>query len=99
MTGVESPLGERDAPLEPEELVDLALGRAYATFAAHRIGPSMVVRRADVTPADVAALAVPVVTVTAAALDAWLPHAATTWGDAADLRALLPRVLELLAHG
>jgi hypothetical protein len=35
--------------------------------------------------------------VPAAAIDRWLPHAVTTWGTADDLRALLPRVCELLA--
>jgi hypothetical protein len=100
MTVVEQTDAEgRDTPLEPEQLVDLALARAYATFAGHGLGATMVVRRPEVTPADVAALAGPVDGVTAAAIDAWLPHAATTWGDAEDLRALLPRVLDLLAHG
>lgn len=99
MGGVEAPVDERDAPLEPEELVDLALTRTYATFASYRIGSSMIVRRDDVHPEDVAALAVPVATVAPEVIDVWLPHAATTWGDEGDLRALLPRVLELLAHG
>ena len=35
----------------------------------------------------------------AAAIDRWLPHAVTTWGTAEDLRALLPRVFELLTAG
>ena len=35
----------------------------------------------------------------AAAIDRWLPHATSTWGTAEDLRALLPRVLELFADG
>jgi hypothetical protein len=99
MAAVEQPADERDAPLEPEALVELALTRAYATFAAHRIGPTMTVRRSGVTPADVAALAVAPREVAPPAIDAWLPHAVTTWGDVDDLRALLPRVLELLAHG
>lgn len=83
----------------PDQLVSLALDRAYLAFAGHRVGPTMAVRRADVTAAELAALAGPVRTVTAAALDRWLPHAVTTWGTGADLRALLPRALELLAEG
>jgi hypothetical protein len=37
--------------------------------------------------------------VAAAAIDRWLPHAVSTWGTAEDLRALLPRVFELLTAG
>ncbi len=88
-----------DAAPRPGQLVALALDRAYAAFTGHRIGSSMHVRRDDVTSDDVAALAVPVRTVTAEALDRWLPHAVTTWGTGDDLRALLPRVLELFASG
>ena len=83
----------------PEQLVSLALDRAYLAFAGHRVGPTMALRRDDVSAADVSALAGPVRTVTAAAIDRWLPHAVTTWGTSADLRALLPRVLELFADG
>lgn len=57
------------------------------------------VRRQDVTPADVAALSGPIRSVPAAAIDRWLPHAVTTWGTEDDLRALLPRVFELLTAG
>lgn len=83
----------------PEQLVSLAVDRAYLAFAGHRVGPTMRVRRHDIDPPDAAALAAPVRTVTAEALDRWLPHAVTTWGTAHDLRALLPRVLELFARG
>lgn len=89
---------ERTAP-RPEELVSLALDRAYLAFAGHRVGPVMPVRRRDVSSADVAALGAPVRAVTAEAIDRWLPHAVTTWGSSADMRALLPRVLELFARG
>lgn len=88
-----------DIAPRPEQLVTLALDRSYAAFTGHRIGPAMHVRRDDVTPEEVAALAVPVRTVTAEAIDRWLPHAVTTWGTGDDLRALLPRVLELFASG
>jgi hypothetical protein len=83
----------------PDELVALAVARAYRAFARHRLGSSMTVRRPDVTVEDVLALAVPRREVTAAAIDRWLPHAATTWGTAGDLKALLPRVLELFVAG
>ena len=86
-------------PGRPAQLVGLAVERAYAAFAPHRLGAAMVVRRADVRPDEVAALAVALRTVTPAAVDRWLPHATTTWGTPADLRALLPRVLELFATG
>jgi hypothetical protein len=68
-------------------------------FARNRVGPSMVVRRGDIAAEEVAALAGPVRSVSAAAVDRWLPHAVTTWGTAEDVRALLPRVFELLAAG
>ncbi|MEQ1788528.1 MAG: hypothetical protein ABL966_15855, partial [Acidimicrobiales bacterium] len=68
-------------------------------FAHNTLGPSMVVRRADITDDDVAALAGPIRSVSAAAIDRWLPHAVTTWGTAEDLRALVPRVFELLTAG
>jgi hypothetical protein len=77
----------------------LAIERSYQVFAHNRVGPSMVVRRPDVTREDVAALAGPVRSVPAAAIDRWLPHAITTWGTAEDLRALLPRVFEVLTAG
>lgn len=83
----------------PEHLVDLALERVYAAFANHELGPAMRVWRLDVTEADVAALSGPLRGITAEAVDRWLPHAVTTWGTADDLRALLPRVLELFASG
>lgn len=86
-------------PPKPEELVSLALDRAYLAFSGHRVGPAMAVRRSDVASADVAALGAPVRAVTAEAIDRWLPHAVTTWGTSADMRALLPRVLELFARG
>jgi hypothetical protein len=82
-----------------DQLLRLALERAYAAFEAHRLGSTMVVRRADVTAADVAALAGPRHQVPVEAVDRWLPHAVTTWGTVADLRALLPRTLELFATG
>lgn len=96
-----STMAERAADIapRPEQLVTLALDRSYAAFTGHRIGPAMHVRRDDVTTEEVAALAVPVRTVTAEAIDRWLPHAVTTWGTGDDLRALLPRVLELFAGG
>lgn len=97
-----SGMGERDgadADLRPDQLLGLAVERAYVTYAGNRLGRSMVVRRRDVSPAEVAALAGPIRTVTAAAIDRWLPHAVTTWGTAEDLRALLPRLFELFTAG
>lgn len=83
----------------PEHLVGLAIRRVYAACSSHRLGAAMRVWRLDVEPADVAALAGPVHLVPPGAIDRWLPHAVTTWGTARDLRALLPRVLELFASG
>ena len=83
----------------PDQLLALALGRAYRAFEGHRLGRSMTVRRPDVTPEDVLALARPLRQLEPAALDKWLPHAATTWGSLDDLKALLPRVLELFVVG
>jgi len=83
----------------PDRLLGLAVERAYIAFARNRLGRTMVVRRGDVSPADVTALSGPIRRVTAAAIDRWLPHAVTTWGTAEDLRALLPRVFELLTAG
>jgi hypothetical protein len=84
---------------KPERTLGLAIERSYQVFAHNRVGPAMVVRRADVTPDDVGALAVAVRSVPAAAIDRWLPHAITTWGTAEDLRALLPRVFEVITAG
>jgi hypothetical protein len=86
-------------PVHPDQLVALAVGRAYQAFSESTLGTTMVVRRADITAEDVLALARPLRHVEAAALDRWLPHAATTWGTIRDLKALLPRVLELFAAG
>ena len=83
----------------PDRILGLAIERSYDVFVRNRVGPTMVVRRADVTRADVGALAGPVRSVPAAAIDRWLPHAVTTWGSAEDLRALLPRVFEVLTAG
>jgi hypothetical protein len=83
----------------PEHLLGLALERVYAAFAPHSLGATMPVWRPDVTAADVTALAGPLRRVAPEAIDRWLPHAVTTWGTAGDLRALLPRVLELFAAG
>jgi hypothetical protein len=83
----------------PAHLVELALERVYTAFAPHALGEAMAVWRPDVTEADVAALSGPLREVTAQAIDRWLPHAVTTWGTADDLRALLPRTLELFASG
>jgi len=91
--------GLADTAPRPDRVLGLAIHRSYEVFARNRIGPSMTVRRADITPDDVAALAGPVRSVSAAAIDRWLPHAVTTWGTADDLRALLPRVFELLTAG
>ena len=91
--------GAADAAPRPDQLLGLAVERAYVTFARNRLGRSMVVHRRDVSPADVAALAGPIRTVAAAAIDRWLPHAVTTWGTAEDLRALLPRIFELFTAG
>ena len=82
-----------------DELVALAVERTYQAFAAHRLGESMTVHRTDVSATDVAALGGPVRLVPAAAIDRWLPHATSTWGTGADLRALVPRVLDLFASG
>jgi hypothetical protein len=84
---------------DPDQLVALAIRRAYAAFEGHSLGRTMTVRRPDVTPEDVLALARPLRSLEPAALDKWLPHAATTWGTVEDLQALLPRVLELFAVG
>ena len=88
-----------DPALRPDRVLGLAIERSYESFARNRVGPSMVVRRGDITPDDIAPLAGPVRRVPAAAIDRWLPHAVTTWGTADDLRALLPRVFELLTAG
>ena len=88
-----------DAASLPEQDLGRAVERAYTAFATNHLGPSMAVHRRDVTPDDVAALSGPVRSVTAAAIDRWLPHAVTTWGTPDDLRTLLPRVLELLTAG
>ena len=88
-----------DAAGQPEHLLGLAVERAYTVFASNHLGSSMAVHRRDVTPDDVAALSGPVRSVTVGAVDRWLPHAITTWGTPSDLRALLPRVLELLTAG
>ncbi len=84
---------------QPDQLLGLAIERAYRAFERNHLGRSMVVRRRDVTAHDVAALSGPIRTVPAAAIDRWLPHAVTTWGTAEDLRSLLPRVFELLTAG
>jgi hypothetical protein len=91
-------VAEDSAP-PPHKLLGRAIERSYEVFAHNRLGPAMVVRRRDVTVAEVAALAGPVRSVPAAAIDRWLPHAVSTWGTAEDLRALLPRVFELLTAG
>jgi hypothetical protein len=85
--------------LPPDRVLGLAVERSYEIFARNRVGPSMVVRRGDITPDDIAPLARPVRSVPATAIDRWLPHAVTTWGTEKDLRALLPRVFELLTAG
>jgi hypothetical protein len=85
--------------MRPDQLLGRAVERGYAAFAHNRLGPTMVVRRRDVTPAEVAALSGPVRSVPATAVDRWLPHAVTTWGSEDDLRTLLPRVFELLTAG
>ena len=89
-------MAEPAAP-HPDQLVALAVARAYKAFAGHQLGDSMTVRRPDVTADDVLALAVPLREVEPAAIDRWLPHAATTWGTPEDFLTLLPRVLELFA--
>ncbi len=91
--------GGADADARPDRQLGLAIERSYEVFARNRVGPSMGVRRAEVTADDIRALARPVRSVTAAAIDRWLPHAVTTWGTAEDLRALLPRVFEVLTAG
>lgn len=91
--------GAVEATPPPDKLLGLAVERSYLSFAHNRLGRSMVMRRGDVTRADVAALSGPIRSVAAAAIDRWLPHAVTTWGTAEDLRALLPRVFELLTAG
>ena len=94
-------VGTRDTAdtTQLDELVALAVERTYQAFAAHRLGASMTVHRADVSATDVAALGGPVRLVPAEAIDRWLPHATSTWGTGADLRALLPRILDLFASG
>lgn len=91
--------GGAGAKRQPEQILGDAIERAFEVFAGCSIGPTMVVHRRDVTPEAVASLGGPVRSVPAAAIDRWLPHAITTWGTADDLRALLPRVLELLTAG
>ena len=83
----------------PGHLLSLALERVYAAFAPHSLGAAMPVWRPDITAADVTALSGPLRSVAPEAIDRWLPHAVTTWGTPDDLRALLPRVLELFAAG
>jgi hypothetical protein len=82
-----------------DQLVALAIQRAYEAFHGRRLGRTMRVGRPDVTVADVADLGGPVDEVDAHAIDRWLPHATTTWGTGNDLRALVPRTLELFATG
>jgi hypothetical protein len=91
--------GLADAAPRPDRVLGLAIERSYEVFARNKVGSSMVVRRADVAADDVAALAGPPRSVPAAAIDRWLPHAVSTWGTGDDLRALLPRVFELLTAG
>ena len=91
--------GRADTAPQPDRVLGLAIERSYEVFARNQVGTSMVMRRDDITADDVAALAGPVRSVPAAAIDRWLPHAVTTWGTADDLRALLPRVFELLTAG
>ena len=91
--------GLADAAPRPDRVLGLAIERSYEVFARNKVGPSMVVRRGDVEPDDIAALSGPVRSVSATAIDRWLPHAVSTWGTADDLRALLPRVFELLTAG
>ena len=98
MADVEGPAAD-DRPPRPDQVLGLAIERSYQVFARNHVGPTMVVRRGDVGPEDVAALAGPVRSVPAVAIDRWLPHAVTTWGTGEDVRALLPRVFELLAAG
>jgi hypothetical protein len=88
-----------DTTPRPDQVLGLAIERSYQTFAHHQVGRSMVVRRGDIAADEIAALGGPVRSVAAAAIDRWLPHAVTTWGTAEDLRALLPRVCELLTAG
>jgi hypothetical protein len=83
----------------PDRVLGVAIERSYEVFSRNRVGPTMLVRRPDITAADIAPLAAPVRSVPAAAIDRWLPHAVTTWGTPDDLRALLPRVFELLTAG
>jgi hypothetical protein len=99
MAGMGTGTGAGGAQRRPDHLVDLAVDRAYAAFERHHLGPVMAAWRLDVTPTDVAALAGPVAEVAPEAIDRWLPHAVTTWGRPEDVRALTPRVLELLARG
>jgi hypothetical protein len=89
----------RDSAPRPDRVLGVAIERSYEVFAHNQVGPSMVVRRTDVTAEEVAALAGRPRSVPATAIDRWLPHAITTWGTAEDLRALLPRVFELLTAG
>ena len=82
-----------------DQLVALAIERTYEAFSSRALGPSMTLRRPEVTPVEVSALGGAVRLVPASAMDRWLPHAISTWGSGDDLRALLPRVLELFASG
>ncbi|MFL6205611.1 MAG: hypothetical protein ACJ739_09685 [Acidimicrobiales bacterium] len=91
--------GAADPMPRPDRVLGLAIERSYEVFSRNRVGTSMVVRRGDITAEDIAPLAGPVRSVPAAAIDRWLPHAVTTWGTSDDLRALLPRVFELLTAG
>ena len=99
MTGMGDSAVDHATHGHPEHLLELALERVYAAFAPHSLGGAMQVWRPDVTAGDVAALSGPRREVTPEAIDRWLPHAVTTWGTADDLRALLPRALELFAAG
>lgn len=48
-----------DTALEPDQLLGRAVERSYAAFTRNRLGRSMVVRRRDVSPEDVAAVSGP----------------------------------------
>jgi hypothetical protein len=87
-----------EVSLQPAALVAAAVDRLYAVFGASPQRSRVEFCRHCTTDDEVASIAsTPVRELTAADLDRYLPKALTTWGDADDLRMVLPRVVELMS--
>jgi hypothetical protein len=87
-----------EASLRPATLMTAAIERLYVVFAAHPPRPDIAYCPHCTSAEDVASIAsAPLPHLTAAAIDRYIPKALTTFGDAHDLRAVLPRIVELLA--